>query len=1282
MSQKSISFSKKTLVVSILLAISGTAVASDLEPGLVSGLNWSLLQPNSGPGDTAVPGIYAWNFNNTQAEVFIDAKSNKGNIYFNPPLEKFPQRTVNVADLDLSGYYLNFSKTNLAENNSILNLTNASIDFIESGGTGTDTKIAINLKDAQINGAQMDTNYDNALKSGIAKNKNWIANQDGDNGYGIYIDFGDTGDVTVNIDNSQLGSETRKAGIFSGGADSVDITASESSIYGSVQAGFSKDVSIKLTKKTTLTGNITTGDGVSNVNINNNSKVLGDINVSNSSQALVSLGDNIATSNVEKIIGNSVDSTLKLGEEVTELDGSKFVDFTTLDVQGKSTIINGLNDVNVGPTLKLTGNHIIADVNLTGSSQLTVADKTTLLADNISLSGDASLTIDKGTLQTSSAQIFTDGLGSDGLSAAATSLNTTGNQIIFNNGTLALSDALFNLDYVKSVNGLVDNAELIMLGNMVSSDGTDPAGSVDFGTAGSVGENTLLAGVTVESTKSEIVIGGERTSAAQDGSLNSIGVKNLVLAANESNTATVTVKGDKTLTLTGDATGTDSPSLIFAGEDANVSVNVTDGTLQLGHASLSGATGSLNAAVNLGNNGSLQVAGGKYSVSGDIKAAANSTINIADSAALQTAQIEMTDANMQVNGILQTSSLKANAGTTITVGTTEDKGAAGYLLAENVKLNGASLFLDPQWKADSTIDQASKAALQFINDNIDGKLTAGQNALLILGEATTEWAKAQFAKTGLQWSAEGITAALAINAPQLLDKTKGALVVDGSLTSASSLNANTASFADNSLIIVNGKTIADGQYALTAETGNLNVSDSARLYIADAKASQTYYVVDGFNGSTPIVIDDSTQTGVSDKGWNGENLLTNRLLSATRHWDDENGQLHVTTKAISAAEALPGVALTQTLDTMMAQGVNDTQSNVAGVRFLSRAIDNPYVSSQDIVKTINSAAQLAVAGGVQNTTLSTGLSASSAILDRNSVLNSKHQPKEGSEGLNFWVSTLYGHDRTRGFSTGALDTGNNVNFFGLMVGADITHDTSMGNFRSGLAFHSGTGKSSSKGDLQYTKNDVDFWGATFYENWTNNNFSLTVDLGFSRNSNDVEQNIPTWMDMGGKLKADIDSEMLTAGITGEYLYSMSSIDIVPHAGLRYVQLKTQRFDTDTHSGETLFDTAEQKQNLWQFPVGVRLSTTYSVDSGWAVSPQADLSIIPVAGDTNAKTRVRTYGINASDTLSSTIVDDTSFSGQLGVKAQKGNVSFGINYNIETSEHQTGQGAMATFNYNF
>lgn len=1280
MSQKSVSFSKKTLVVSILLAISGTAAASDSDAGLVEGLNWGLLQPNSGtPAD---PNVHAWNFNNSLAEVFLVADSNKGNIYFNPPQENLLERTANVTGLDLSGHYINFSKSNLAGNKSTLNLNNAAVDFIESGGNGT-TNIAIDLKDSQINGAQKDFNYDNAITpDGTAKNKNWVANQDEDYGYGIFVDASDKGDVSVNLEKSQLGTDSWKAGIFTGGSEHVNITASESDIYGSVQAGFSKDVTIDLKKQTTLKGNIIAGKGTSNVSINDNSKVLGDIDVSQSSQAVVSLGDNIATANVESIIGNKGDSTLVLGNAVTELDGNKFSGFSTLDVQGKSTIVNGLNDVNVGSALKLTGNHIIADVNLTSGGNLSVTNKATLQADALSLSGDASLTIDNGTLQTNSAQIFTDGLGSDGLNTAATSLNTTGKKVEFKDGTLALSDALFNLDYVKSVNGLMGNAELIMLGNVVSSGGSAPAGNIDFGTAGSVGENTLLAGVTVESTKSDVVIGGN-VSETVDGSKNSIGVKNLQLVADkESNTASVTVQGNKTLTLTGDATGANNTSLISAGEGATVKVAVNDGTLQLGHASLPGATGSLNAGVKL-EQGNLNVAGGKYSVNGDIAASNGSTIKIDDNAALQTTRIDMIEANMHVNGVLKTSSLTADAKTSINVGTTEGEGAAGHLLAENVDLNGATLFLDPQWEAGSTLSQASKAGLKFINDNINGKLTAGQNALLVLGEATTEWAEAQFAKTGLQWSAEGITAALAINAPQTLNATDGYLVVDGSKTSdpkskEAAPAANTATFADNSLLMVNGKTIADGTYALTAKNGMLTVSDSASLYVSDAKANQTYYVVDGFNGDFANAADALD----SENGWKDGNILTNRLLSAKGDWDSKNGQYRVTTETKSAADALPGVALTQTLDTMMAQELNDSQSHSAGVRFLSRAIDNPYVSTEDIVKTINSAAQLAVAGGVQNTTLSAGMSASRAILDHNSVLNSKDRLAAGNEGLNFWASTLYGHDSNRGFKTGALETGNNVNFFGLMVGADITHETSLGNLRSGLAFHSGTGKSSSKGDLQYTKNDVDFWGATFYENWTNNNFSITADLGLSRNSNSVEQNLPAWVDMGSKLKADVDSEMLTAGITGEYLYSISSIDIVPHAGLRYVQLKTDRFDTATQSGEELFDTAEQKQNLWQFPVGVRLSTTYAMDSGWAVSPQADLSVIPVTGDTNAKTRIRTYGINAVDTLSSTIVDDTSFSGQLGVKAQKGNVSFGINYNLDASEHQTGQGATAVFNYNF
>ena len=134
--------------------------------------------------------------------------------------------------------------------------------------------------------------------------------------------------------------------------------------------------------------------------------------------------------------------------------------------------------------------------------------------------------------------------------------------------------------------------------------------------------------------------------------------------------------------------------------------------------------------------------------------------------------------------------------------------SAGTLTAEDVKLGGASLMLDPAWEDSSTIQTASKAGLKFNSSQIDGKLTVGQNSVLSLGTADTAKAEAAFTDTGLTWGKNDITAALYIDYEQTMDSTKGGIKVDGSLTHASDNKdlaaANTATFAAGSLLMVAG----------------------------------------------------------------------------------------------------------------------------------------------------------------------------------------------------------------------------------------------------------------------------------------------------------------------------------------------------------------------------------------------------------------------------------------------------------------------------------------------
>jgi hypothetical protein len=46
------------------------------------------------------------------------------------------------------------------------------------------------------------------------------------------------------------------------------------------------------------------------------------------------------------------------------------------------------------------------------------------------------------------------------------------------------------------------------------------------------------------------------------------------------------------------------------------------------------------------------------------------------------------------------------------------------------------------------------------------------------------------------------------------------------------------------------------------------------------------------------------------------------------------------------------------------------------------------------------------------------------------------------------------------------------------------------------------------------------------------------------------------------------------------------------------------------------------------------------------------------------------------------MDDTAFNGQLGVKMQKGNMTFGVGYHVNASHHDTDQTMSATWSLNF
>lgn len=103
-------------------------------------------------------------------------------------------------------------------------------------------------------------------------------------------------------------------------------------------------------------------------------------------------------------------------------------------------------------------------------------------------------------------------------------------------------------------------------------------------------------------------------------------------------------------------------------------------------------------------------------------------------------------------------------------------------------------------------------------------------------------------------------------------------MVDGTKTSAPVLTPNTATFADGSLLLVDGSGL-NGAAALTSQGGTLNVDAGAKLLIDNITQGE-YAITSGFSVSNV-------------QGWNGDNLSTPDNLIGLVLGKDADGSMKV-----------------------------------------------------------------------------------------------------------------------------------------------------------------------------------------------------------------------------------------------------------------------------------------------------------------------------------------------------------------------------------------------------
>lgn len=201
-----------------------------------------------------------------------------------------------------------------------------------------------------------------------------------------------------------------------------------------------------------------------------------------------------------------------------------------------------------------------------------------------------------GTMQTSSAQIFETALNEEGTNTDAKALLQK--TVTFNEGsTLALTDALYNLDYAQSAGDLLKTGKVTMLGDLINKDSVNEATLEELE---QVGENTELSNVTVKAEDKNIQIGGTLESGEEANT--SLREESLSVGAIDLGDATgVTIAGGKTLTLAGNG-----EQIVTTTAESGAKIVVEEGTLALGGTVSKGGTVE---AVEVQTNGNVTVVG-------------------------------------------------------------------------------------------------------------------------------------------------------------------------------------------------------------------------------------------------------------------------------------------------------------------------------------------------------------------------------------------------------------------------------------------------------------------------------------------------------------------------------------------------------------------------------------------------------------------------------------------------------------------------------------------------
>ncbi len=865
-----------------------------------------------------------------------------------------------------------------------------------------------------------------------------------------------------------------------------------------------------------------------------------------------------------------------------------------------------------------------------------------------------------GVIETEAGQIFAnsiDGTSDTNVLASDNSGDVTNTAIKYVGGTLKLTDAKYSLDYVKSAKTALDKlgdestTKVAMTGTLLGKDGNNNVINVDD--AALIGDDFELLQVSVNAGKN-LLVGSDSASGNIDGIevddkvADGFSVDKLILAANSTG---MVITNAKNVTL-GGSTGGD---LITVGDGASTStVEVIVGITEDNVGGVSDNRGSFT----IGN--SLATSDTVYTLTGSVTVNKDSALNVNGKTTV-TGGVELNSGSVNVgNGTLETTNVTANGNSTIT-GTAKvdtltgasdavinvgNKYKAGNVTVTNAELNGATVFLDPTWVDGAEITDASKMAVAGTNGKVtlNGKYVVGENSVMSFGVDKNEKAQETFAKTGLTWGKDAITAGLYINGS--VDLTKGAVVVDGKLTEAKNAVTTVGTFtaAANSVVMVDGTTITGTNDAAVTGATKVEVADSSKLYIDGAKNGEIYHVI----------------SDVDTDGWANANIISDNALIVFKGdgvTGDSKFDVIAGYQGINNVYGDNAVVIDGVVDKTLAE---KTEGDKAFDFFNDAVNYNNNATKAAQVEALNSVANMGELAGVNHGTYSMSNAMTDAVAHHLSLATHGEQDKD------IWAHYIHNKEDIDGMDFGGVDGSYEAQYNGIVVGSDLYKN---GKTTAGIALSYADGNINGSNIASSTKNDAEYYGASLYGRIDNGDSAILGDISYMHSDNDITQN-----NSGHEITASADADAFSIGIRAEQAYKAGAGKFVPYAGIRYMHL-----GAGDYSNSLGMEYNADDQNLWLLPVGVTYSA--EVQSGdWTVKPIAEVGYVWTMGDRDTDQTVSLNG--ASDTFGFETADSGSFIGRLGIEAEKADVTYGLSYEYQKGDTVKANKWMANLTWSF